>query len=176
MNIVLETKRLLLREWESSDAPEMYLLNSDPEVIKYTGDVPFKNVEETKQLILNYDHYEKFKMGRLTVLLKETNEYLGWCGLKYLVDMNEVELGYRFHKKYWGNGYATEACIACLEYGFENLKLKRIIGQVLKENVASVRVLEKIGMHFEKEEIFHDAPGVVYSIEKKQFKPEQGNF
>ncbi|MEP7171656.1 MAG: GNAT family protein, partial [Bacteroidota bacterium] len=64
----------------------------------------------------------------------------------------------------------------CLKYGFENLKLKKIIGQVLIENAASVRVLEKIGMRFEREAIFHGAPGIIYSIEKKQFIPEPGNF
>ena len=124
MNIIIETERLLLHEFNLTDATEMYLLNSDPEVIKFTGDISFKNIEEAEQLIKNYDQYLKYKMGRYSVLLKNTNEYLGCCGLKYLEDTKEIDLGYRFHKKYWGNGYATEASTACLKYGFEILKLK----------------------------------------------------
>jgi len=146
-------------------ALEMFTLNDDPDVIRFTGDVPFKDVKEAEQLILNYDQYKKYQMGRWTVLLRKTNEYLGWCGLKYHSDVNEVDIGFRFHKKYWGRGYATEAAEACLKYGFEKLKLKRIIGRAMKDNIASIKVLEKIGMKFEREELLHEGPGVIYSKE-----------
>ena len=165
MEIFLETPRLLLRPFQLSDATEMILLNSDPDVIKFTGDEPFKNIQEAENLIRNYDQYEKYKMGRLTVLLKETNEYLGWCGLKYLEEANEADLGFRFHKKHWGKGFATESSRACLEYGFQKLKLKKIIGRTLKENTASIKVLEKAGMKFEREEILHGTQAVIYAIE-----------
>jgi RimJ/RimL family protein N-acetyltransferase len=167
MKLILMTERLLLKEFELSDANEMFDLNSDTDVIKFTGDKPFKNIEEAQALITNYDQYEKYKMGRWTVLAKQTNEYLGWCGLKYHEDVKEVDIGFRFHQKYWGRGYATESAAACLKYGFENLNLNRIIGRVLKENMASIKVLEKIGMKLEKEELLHDAPGLIYFIEKK---------
>jgi ribosomal-protein-alanine N-acetyltransferase len=166
MKSIIETKRLHLREFSLNDAKDLFLLNSDPDVIKYTGDNHFKNLEEAQQLIINYDQYEKYKMGRLTVLLKETNEYLGWCGLKYHNESDEVDIGFRFFKKEWGKGYATEAAVACLKYGFETLKLKRIIGRVLKDNIASINVMKKIGMHFEREELLHGMQGFIYSIEK----------
>lgn len=76
MKIILETKRLVFHEFETADAKEMFLLNSDHDVIKYTGDEPFKSVEEAGQFILQYDQYQKYGMGRWAVLLKETNEYL----------------------------------------------------------------------------------------------------
>ncbi len=175
MKIFLESPRLLLRQFEIADAPEMLLLNSDLEVIQFTGDNLFNNIEEAEQLIRNYDQYRNYRMGRLTVILKNTNEYLGWCGLKYNEDIKEVDLGFRFHKKYWGRGYATEAAIACLNYGFEKLKLKRIIGRALKENIASIRVLEKAGMKPESEKLLHGKPAAVYSIEKLP-KPVLENF
>jgi RimJ/RimL family protein N-acetyltransferase len=64
---------------------------------------------------------------------KETDAYLGWCGLKFLDDLQETDIGYRFHKKYWGRGYATESAAACLKYGFEKLNLKKIIGRAMKK-------------------------------------------
>lgn len=164
MHFIIETPRLLLREFDITDAQAMFLLNADPEVLMFTGDEPYKSITEVWQFILQYDQYKKYKMGRFTVLLKETNEYVGWCGLKYHAETNEVDLGYRFKREKWGRGYATEAATACLKYGFETLKLKRIIGRALKENTASIKILEKIGMHFEKEVVLHDAPAVVYAI------------
>jgi RimJ/RimL family protein N-acetyltransferase len=69
-------------------------------------------------------------------------EFLGWCGLKYLFETNEVDLGYRFMKKFWGKGYATEAALACIEYGFATLNLHQIVGRALPGNLASIKVLE----------------------------------
>lgn len=168
MNFIIETERLLLREFDITDAQEMYLMNADPNVLLFTGDEPFKSITEVWQFILQYDQYKKHKMGRYTVLLKETNEYIGWCGLKYQEETGEVDLGYRFKKEKWGRGYATEAALACINYGFDKLKLKRIIGRALKENTTSIKILEKIGMHFEMEVVLHDAPAVVYAIENNQ--------
>ena len=72
------------------------------------------------------------------------------CGLKYLSDLNAVDVGYRFMPEYWGNGIATEACIASLDFGFGRLALNEIIGIVMPENTASIRVLEKSGMQFRR--------------------------
>src|SRR5688572_23615158 len=116
--IELRTPRLYLREFTLADAPDLLALNSDPDVVKYTGDGPFKNLEEAEALIRNYDQYEKYKMGRLNMYLKDTSEYLGWCGLKYLEDKDAVDIGYRLKQSAWGKGYATEAAQACLDYGF----------------------------------------------------------
>ena len=89
----------------------------------------------------------------------------GLCGLKFIDDLKEVDIGYRFHRKYWGSGYATESAAACLKHGFEKLSLKKIIGRAMKENIASIKVMEKIGMKFEREELLHEGSGVIYSIE-----------
>ncbi len=74
--------------------------------------------------------------------------FLGWCGLKYFPETDEVDLGYRFMKKYWGKGYATESSRACLNYGFHELKLKRIMAKAMPENKDSLKVMQKLGMVF----------------------------
>lgn len=143
---ILETSRLLLRPFEAEDSGALFLLNSDPLVLKYTGDASFADVNEASAFIAQYDHYERFGYGRWTVLEKESRVFLGWCGLKYSPDIKETDIGFRFHRQYWGQGFATESAGACLKYGFSELKLKRIVGRARKENFASHRVLQKIGM------------------------------
>ena len=87
-----------------------------------------------------------------------------------MTELNEVDLGYRFFKKFWGQKIATESALACIEYGFNTLGLKRIIGRAMKENIASIKVLEKCGMHFVKEIEFDEHPGLYYEIENPQQK------
>ncbi len=169
MNVVLETKRLILRESVVDDSPDLFEMNSDPEVLKYTGDAAFTSVEETEELIRNYKDYEKYGYGRWTTLVKATNEIIGFCGLKYLEDLHETDLGYRWKQQHWGKGYATEASMACLQYGFENLGLEQIVAQVLEENIASVRVLEKLGMTYWKQLHTEENPGLLYRIKKEDF-------
>ena len=164
---ILETPRLLLREFGEEDAPHFFELNEDPEVVRYTGDPPFASVEEARQFLLNYDQYRKYGYGRWAVLLKpegagDLPAWIGWCGLKHIPELGETDIGFRFIRRYWGRGYATEAARACLDYGFRILRLKRIVGRVMRENAASVRVLEKIGLEFWKEFDFMEHPGLYF--------------
>lgn len=150
MGFQLHTPRLFLREMTPDDASNVYLLNLDEEVIRYTGDVPFEDVESARNFLLQYKDFEIHGIGRWTVEdLQGT--FLGWCGLKKN-DNGEVDLGYRLMKKYWGNGFATEAANACVEYGLKQLHLNYVIGKVVKANTASVNVLEKIGFKYWKED------------------------
>lgn len=159
---LLETERLYLREMTPEDAESAYLLNLDPEVIRYTGDDPFKSIEEARAFLEKYDHYRKYGFGRWGVIAKETDEYLGWCGLKYTPELDEFDIGYRFMKKFWGSGYATEAAQACLAYGFEQLQIPTIVGRAMPENGASVRVLEKIGLSYLENRFTDGTEEVVY--------------
>ncbi|MBS1635557.1 MAG: GNAT family N-acetyltransferase [Bacteroidetes bacterium] len=167
--ITLETPRLLLRQFHIDDAEDMFDLNNDPDVIRYTGDKAFANITEATTLLRNYDQYEKYKSGRLTVILKDTQEIMGWCGLKYHPIENETDIGYRFKKKFWNKGYATESAMASLHYGFETLQLPSIVGHAMTDNKASIRVFEKLGMNFEKEDICMEQPSVFYRITKAQW-------
>lgn len=162
-----ETERLYLREMTIKDAENVYLLNLDLEVIKYTGDTPFESIESAKQFLKNYDHYKKYNFGRWAVINKSTNEFLGWCGLKYTLELDEYDIGFRFFKKYWNKGYATESAKACLNIGFHKYNLTEIVGRAMTENIGSIKVLEKIGLTFFKPFYFDGEKGAIYKIEKK---------
>lgn len=149
MKIIIETQRLILREFSLKDADKMWELNNDPDVLQYTGDPPFTSVSHAFDFLKNYKDYKKNGFGRWAVILKETNEFIGWCGLK-LNEEQMVDIGFRFFKEQWNNGFATESAKACLKYGFNDLDLKEIIGRVNPENTASVKVLQKLDMHFWK--------------------------
>lgn len=164
VKFILETERLTLREWNEGDAEVMYLLNSDAEVMRYTGDIHFDSVPHALELIQNYTHYATYGYGRWATILKETGEFIGWCGLKYHPDDDVVDLGYRFFKKHWGKGYASEAGRACLDYGFEHLGLERIVAHAMVENTASERVMQKIGMTRVGLDTCEGHPAVVYEM------------
>ncbi len=148
--LTIETPRLLLRPFELKDIEPAYQMNLDPAVSQYTGDGGVVNKKEIERRIIHdvMGDYKKHGFGRLAIEWKENQEFIGFTGLKYLEDLNEVDLGYRLRSKYWGQGIATEAGKASLELGFSTLSLKRIIAIILPTNTKSQRVLEKLGMLF----------------------------
>jgi len=149
MNVIIETDRLLLRTFTEGDVDLIFQLNSDPDVTKYTCDPTFDLADAEKNLHdVILPQYALYNYGRWATHLKEDLEFIGWCGLKYRADSNEVDLGYRFRKKFWGKGYATEAAYATLRYGFTQLNLHKIIARALPANLASIRVMEKCGMMY----------------------------
>jgi len=144
--IELETSRLIMRPIiAKKDNLYLYELNIDPEVTKYTGNGPFDSEEDCFKFYSEYNQYEKYKMGRFSVFLKKDDSFLGWCGLKKGED-GLVDLGFRFFKKHWNNGYATEAVKAILIFGFELLKLNKISATHLEENTSSGKVMIKNNM------------------------------
>lgn len=164
MNIIIETDRLLLRTFTMEDAPLIYELNMDPDVTQYTGD-PIRDESHAQEVLEQaiLPQYALYNHGRWAVHTKPGLEFIGWCGLKTRPERgNEIDLGYRFFKHAWGKGYATEAAFACLKYGFEKLGLHRIVGRAMPGNMASLRVLEKCGMHYIGEEIVDDHPAKTY--------------
>lgn len=168
MNHILETDRLFLREWNIKDSENLYQLNLNPNVVKYTGDKAFESIAEAENFLANYKDYEINGFGRWAVNNKSNGEFLGWCGLKYVKELNETDVGFRFFEEHWNKGFATESAKACLKYGFENLNLKTIIGRAMAENVASQKVLEKIGMNYEREFNFDEHKGLIYRIKNNQ--------
>ena len=165
MTFILKTQRLYLREMTEIDAENAFRLNSDPDVMRYTGDELAENVQQMRVFLANYDAFAKYKMGRWAVIVAETEEWLGWCGLKYHPETDEVDLGYRLLKSAWGKGYATEAAKICLIHGFETLGLKRIYAEAVEENTASTRVMQKLGMTLtETRRTCAGYPSVIYEI------------
>lgn len=165
MAFLITSPRLVLREMTPDDAVHAYLLNSDPEVLRHTGDGPFADVEEARAFLTNYPDYRVHGMGRWAVVRRADQQWLGWCGLKRHAN-GEVDLGYRLLREHWGQGYATEAGRACIELGFGHYALPYIIGRVARGNDASVRVLEKLGMRFWKTDVCeHDEAALIFRID-----------
>ncbi|WP_297797165.1 GNAT family N-acetyltransferase [uncultured Eudoraea sp.] len=166
---ITETPRLLLREFIPDDAENIWELNSDPEVMKYTGDPPFESVKMAREFLLNYQDYDNNGFGRWAVITKASHSFIGWCGLK-LNEQNLVDIGFRFFRREWNKGYATEAASACLEYGFVELNLTEIIGRVARQNAASIKVLEKLSMdYWKKDNCKGIEDSLYYRLTKEQY-------
>src|SRR2546430_17290395 len=150
MKVILETDRLLVREYVEDDAEAFFKLNSDPEVLRFVPDKALRDIDQARQILIDHPmaDYRKYGFGRGACILKSTGEQIGFAGLKYLEELGDVDVAYRLLPAYWGQGLATEAALASVRYGFADLGLKQIIGLVMPENIASLRVLEKIGPRY----------------------------
>ncbi len=150
----IETERLILRELTLSDAGGMFELDSNPNVHLFLGNNPVKNIQESIDMIENIQkQYVNFGIGRWAVVLKETNEFIGWSGIKYITSeinnhKNFYELGYRFIEKHWGKGYASEAGKAFVAYAFNEMKVDALYAYADAGNENSRKILEKLGFHF----------------------------
>jgi len=164
MHIIFETPRFLLRRFTKEDAPLIYKLNSDPEVVRYVHEPVLENENQAKEILINniLPQY-KLNLGRWAIYDKAGYEFIGWCGLKYIKETGVYDLGYRLLRTAWGKGYATEAAQYTLIYGLRDLKIELITGMAHVENLASIKVLEKIGMKFSKEDIVAGEPVKVYT-------------
>src|SRR4051812_21298576 len=162
MKIILETPRLILREMNAADAADLWILESDPEVHRYLGNEPVQNKEGIKKIIESAQRqYKENGIGRWAAIEKGSGNFIGWTGLKFVINetnnhLNFYDLGYRFIRKYWGKGYASETAIASLEYGFNSLQLKEIYAMADIGNVASNRILTKSGLKFIETFSFHN--------------------
>jgi len=150
MKVILETDRLLVREYVEDDAEAFFKLNADPEVVRFVPDKPLLSLEQARQTLIDHPiaDYCRYGFGRGACILKSTGEQIGFAGLKYLDELGEVDVAYRLLPAHWGQGLATEVALASVRYGFAALGLKRIIGLVMPKNIASVRVLEKTGLRY----------------------------
>lgn len=171
MKIVIETERLILREFIPEDAAGIYELDSNPAVHSFLGNNPLTERTQADEVVdFICRQYEEYGIGRWAVTEKASGRFIGWAGLKWITEpingrVKYHDLGYRFIQKYWGKGYATEAARASLAYGFEELKLKRIFACVDVGNKASIRVLEKIGMRRKEQFDWEEGvPNFFYSI------------
>ena len=170
MNIKVETDRLILREFNEKDFEAVYDFGSNLEVNKLTGDKLIDSLEGAKNIIKNIwkKEYKKYGYGRWATIYKPDNKIIGFAGLKYLPEFNETDIGFRFLPEYWNKGIATEASKEIIKYGFKNLKLDRIIGIAMPENIGSCKVLEKVGLSFYKKDDYDGDGGMYnwYKIEK----------
>jgi len=147
MNIIFQSPHLYFREFTKDDVQLLFELNSNPNVIKYVHESA-PTLENIIEILQNniLQQYKLYGYGRWAIHLKSSNEFIGWCGLKYIKEDDEIDLGYRFNENFWGSGYGYEAAKATIDYGFDALKLKRIVATALPQNIASWKIMEKCGM------------------------------
>lgn len=165
MTVIFESDRLLFRLFTMADAELVYRLNNDPLVTRFTHD-PINSLEQAREVLEGsiLPQYAVYNHGRWAVHLRHGLEFIGWCGLKYRHEHNEIDLGYRFAPASWGKGYATEAAFSCIRHGFEKLGMEKIVGRAEPGNLASTRVLEKCGMHYIGDQIVDGHPARTYII------------
>jgi ribosomal-protein-alanine N-acetyltransferase len=143
MGLPLRTERLLMRAPRVDDLDAWHAIYVDAEEVWY-GAARSSLDENRAKLLRQMAHFEQYRFGMCTVELD--GDTIGAAGLQHLEGGPEVEVGYRFLKEHWGNGYATESALASLAWGFDELGLNRIVAVALETNVASRRVLEKCGL------------------------------
>ena len=150
--IVLETKRLVLRRMSVADAEFIFALVNEPAFIRNIGDKGVRSLDDARAYILNgpMSSYAKHGYGLYRVDLKENGDPIGICGLLKRDTLDDVDIGFALLEKFRGRGFATESAAAVMEYGRGALGLERIVAITSPDNDASIRVLGKIGLRFDK--------------------------
>ena len=162
---IFETERLRIRPFDEQDVDNLYLLYSDPEVMRYMRGV--RNREQAEKHIPAFA--EQFEETGFTIWALEeklSREFVGRAGLWPLPGTTEVELGYMIVREHQGNGFATEASAGCLEFGFQPLSLDHIAAISQPGNLASRRVLAKLGFEFIREDRFYDVDVLYHRLER----------
>jgi ribosomal-protein-alanine N-acetyltransferase len=159
---VLETQRLLLRPFVVDDAPALFRILGDPEVMRFSVGGPHQSAAATARWIEGViRHQDKYGFSMSAVLNRDGSEIIGKCGLAVLHD-GRTEIGYRMRRDRWGAGYATEAARAWLDCGFREFELTAIVAMIEEANHPSIRVAQKIGMRAAGPEVFHGIPVIAY--------------
>jgi [ribosomal protein S5]-alanine N-acetyltransferase len=169
---ILETSRLILREFRSEDADALERVISDPETMSYYP-APFDRADVEEWIARNMRRYTETGHGLWAAVLKASGELIGDSGLTVQdVDgVKEIEIGYHLRRDLWGQGLATEAARACRDVGFIRLRAERLISLIRPENMASRRVAEKNEMRAWKEVIWRSLPHIVYAVHREQIAP-----
>lgn len=167
---VFETERLILRPFENADADAIFALRSDAAFMRFIKE-PETRAESDAWLRMVSRYWKSDNIGFWAVVFKETGETIGWTGVWILPETYETEIGFSISHKHQGKGIATEAARVALEYGFENRNSTRVVALAMPENLASRRVMEKLGMRFERRKHYrsYDKELVYYALEKKDY-------
>ena len=167
---MIESERLKFRKFTTDDLPQLIEQRSDPEVNKYLGGTKLQNPEALeKRLNFYISCYESHGFGMCAMIWKPTGEVIGSAGLQPLDGTDEIEVGYSMIKEFWGLGIGTEAARAWFDYGFRNAGLDRIVAVAQMGNRASMHIMEKLGMKFEKIEVHYGSECMFYAISKDEF-------
>lgn len=172
---ILETSRVILREFSPADVDALSLVLSDPATMCFYPN-PYDRPGVEEWISRNLRRYAQDGHGLWAMTLKTSGELVGDCGLtvQQVDGANEIEIGYHVRRDLWGQGLATEAARACRDYGFARLPVERLISLIRPENLPSRRVAEKNGMTVWKEVMWHNLPHLVYAIRREEAGKKQG--
>jgi RimJ/RimL family protein N-acetyltransferase len=149
---VLETERLILRHFNLDDAPFVLTLLNEPSFLQYIGDKKVRTLDDARQYIINGPRasYERHGFGLYRVELAGSNTPIGMCGLLKRDELPDPDIGFAFLPDYWNKGFAFEAATAVLTHAREQLRLHRVLAIVNPDKDASIKLLEKLGLRFER--------------------------
>lgn len=168
--LLLTTERLRLRPIQLPDEALLHTLWTNPGVRKYLWDDVVIPLEKVKEIIaLNTQYFADHQWGLWLITLKLTKKAIGFTGLWYFFDENQPQLLYGLHPDYWGQGYAVEASRKIIEYAFQTLGFAYITASCDKPNIASLKVAEKLGMQWVKEEEMEGKPTVFYRLDAERW-------
>jgi len=168
--MLLETERLILDTWQTSDWAAFRPIATDPEVMRYiTGGVPWTDDQIRSFVERQVKLYSERGFCRWKLLPKATGEMIGFCGVGFWRDAPDPEIGWWLARRYWGRGLATQAAVAALRDAFERVRLERIISVAMPENGASIRIMEKLGLKLECEFENEGLRLVRYVISRPQY-------
>jgi RimJ/RimL family protein N-acetyltransferase len=182
MNYTIETERLLLRPFTLADLPSLRAMRAKEEVSRYLGTAAIQTPEFVEMRLHAYiECYRQHGFGMAAASEKSSGEFIGWGGLQPLEfgwngvrsaqAEREIEVGYGFDTPHWGKGYATELAAAWLRYGFEEVKLARLVAVASPQNKGSWHVMEKLGMRYEMTGQFYGSECVLYALARGEFVP-----
>ena len=166
---MLETDRLFLRRMTNADVEYVFTMRSDKDVMRFIRSAETSRSATESWIDLISSRWETDKIGFCAVIEKSSKRFAGWCGLWRLMETGEIEVGYALLKEFWGKGFAVEASEAFLDYGFEELKVEKIVAVTAPDNQNSRRVMEKLGMTFDGIGHYYERELVHYSITRKDF-------
>jgi RimJ/RimL family protein N-acetyltransferase len=170
---VVETERLTLRGFVPGDLDRLAEILGDPVVMRYMpGSRPWPREAAERELGRIIGHWKRHGYGRWAVVHGD-GRMIGWCGIEYLKELGETEIAYLLDRGYWNRGYATEAARFSVEFGLDELGLEKIIALAFPENIASRRVMEKIGMVYEKMTHVWNLDLVQYRITREMFSKDK---
>jgi [ribosomal protein S5]-alanine N-acetyltransferase len=174
---IIETTRLKLRPFTTNDVDDLHGLWVDPGVRKYLWDDEVISREQVASVIgESTSLFEARNFGLWGVFPREAETLVGFCGYWFFHDPPQLQLLYGIAPSQWGSGLATEAARAVIRYGFEDLSFDLIIAGADAPNLASLRVMEKAGMRFDKRLVINGLDTVYYTISREEFQPTGSHF
>lgn len=170
-HVIFETDRLRFATWAMEDVEEFRQLATDPLVVRYVsaGGEPWSNERVTEFVTRQMENWEKKGICLWKILPKDGDSLIGICGLQHLPEGPDVEIGWWLAPSHWGRGFATEAAHQALAYGFDVCNFERIVAIAQAANLDSLRVMDRLGMRFEREAVHKGMHVVLYAISRELF-------